>query len=231
MPYCSQTASRDGTGHSPAPKLLAPKNLRRGKMHRRFVSASQSTLALPHYGHSCAVSSSLRGRLPARPQRTRAARPERERGVSFVQLLLHLSQFHEGVRQLLFIILGIHCRFLVLQRVNLLLQLVFLVEQRSLRRIVGGLQARAQAQQCEARHEHPLPVSGFAHRLTCAHIVENRVLGREPLLRIVKCRGLLHGISKRLHCTDGIVLVGVRSRVFECFHPVPCKHCGVLFCS
>src|ERR1039458_301701 len=112
-------------------------------------------------------------------QRTSSPRPEWEWYTSFVQLPLHFRKLHQRIGQLLLVVRGIHCCFLILQRVDLLLQRVFLLEQRALGRVVGRLPACAQAQQCKARKEHSLPVSCRAHRFTRTHIDENGMLRSE----------------------------------------------------
>ena len=57
---------------------------------------------------------------------------------------LHLSQRDQRLSQLLLVVIWIHRCLLIFQHVDLLLQLVFLLEQRALGGIVGSLLVRAE---------------------------------------------------------------------------------------
>src|SRR5256884_856807 len=128
-------------------------------LFRSCASASRSSPWPPPNVHACAAPSSLLVPRHGRIQPMPARKSEGRRRTSFVQLLLHFREFHQRLGQLFLVILRIHCGFLVLQRVNLLLQLIFFLKQRAFGWIVAGLLARAKAQQSETRHQQTLSVS------------------------------------------------------------------------
>ena len=146
------------------------------------------------------------------------ASPNTQRGFgarsSLVQLLLHSRQFHQRVGQLLLVVVLRHGRFLVLQRVDLLLEFLFLGEQIALGGIVGGLLRGADANQREAREQPAFAglVPRRADRLALAGILEDGVLGRQALLRFVERGGLAVGVLEGFERADRFVLVDVGGR-------------------
>src|ERR1700723_135603 len=86
----------------------------------------------------------------------------------------------------------------------------------------------AETKQREARHERTLTAATLAHRFATAYIVEDRMLGSEPLLRVIEGCCLLRRVNKGFHRTDGIALVGIGFRILQRLNPVTCKNSGVL---
>src|SRR5215831_12040526 len=170
---------------------------------------------------------------PQRPAPSQPSSPSSlcERTSSLVQLLLHLRQLQKIFGQLLLVIVRVHCRFLIFENVDLLLELFFLREQVALCRIVGSGLRASQTNQREIRNQEALARRRrrLANSFLFAGILKHRMLSRETLLRVVEVSRLLRGIDKSFHRANGLVLVRIRGGVLQRLGPVTRKDCRVLF--
>src|SRR6185312_11945050 len=112
---------------------------------------------------------------------------------SLVDLLLHLCQTQQQLRELLLILSFRYSCLLIFQLVDRLFELFLLIEQGSLGRVARRRRVRAEPHHRKVRRKAPFAVLGRRRVLAfaLAGIFEDRMLGRKALLGFEKLRGLL----------------------------------------
>src|SRR6185437_10345933 len=149
---------------------------------------------------------------------------------SLVELLLHLRQLHQRLRELPLIVLRRHRGALVLERIDLALQLLLANQQAALGGISSGSPGGAETNDDKAR-KRPAGTAGQRggpERDRAPGLGKDRMLGREPLLGLVELRRLGGGVLECLQRADRIVLVGVRGGIAQRVDPVAREHGRVL---
>ena len=133
---------------------------------------------------------------------------------SLVERLLKFGEFEEQRRQLLFVLGGVHGRLLILQLIDGVLDLLFLVEQRALVGIPRRRRIGAESHHGKRGGKLSLAVLRLRVPLAfaLARVFQHRVLGGQPLLRVEEFGGLALRVVERLERRDRFVLVRVRRR-------------------